>query len=166
MKKIGRYIAAYGLWFVTLLLGLWLFILCRETLTNLLSTYYVGDALNRSYQARFFNQAFPLVIGLGWLLFMVVSEEFMRRSVKDGGMIRQFCRFAGIETLLIFVVDFLLLFSQGFPTSSWLRMLILAFELLIGILLTYLGYSSRSPLPRKTTQAITNPPQISPTSTP
>ena len=167
MKKTLQYAAAYALLLLILLLGMWLFLVGREVLTGLLRVYFVGESFNRSYQAGFFDRMLTLALGLGWLVLFVVAEELLRRGISKGGYLRIFARFIGVELLLAAVVDgiLLLFLSDGAPVG-WARGLILAAELVFGLLFVFLGWSKRSPwYVKRKPGVLSEPPILTDTST-
>ena len=146
MKKALQHIMVYVLLFPILLLGLWIFLVGRETITELMRAYYVGHSYQRGYQAGFYDRMLTLALGLGWLVLFVVSEELLRRRVAKGKMLKVFFRFMGVECFLVLLIDVvLLIFLTDLSTIGWTRWLIVAGELLGGIAFTFLGWSRRSP---------------------
>jgi hypothetical protein len=149
MKKTLQYMAAYLLLLPILFLGMWLFVLGREVLSGLLSTYFVGNSFLRGYQAGLYDRIFLVVVGVGWMVLFVVSEELLRRTANKGGIIRTFSRFLGVECLLAFVLDSIMVFLlSDLSTIGWVRWLILGAELICGGALVFLGWSKRSPFYR------------------
>lgn len=147
MKKALQGLAAGLLLLPILLLGMWIFIVGREVFSGLLGTYFVGESLARGYQAGFYEKVFLLVVGLSWLVLSIVAEEFLRRSVKKGNILKVFSRFVGIEGFVALGLDgIMLIFLSDLSTIGSIRWLILAGELVCGILFTFIGWSARSPL--------------------
>jgi hypothetical protein len=140
-KKLVRYITAYVLWAIFLLLGVWLLVLSREAFLGTLSQYYVHDDIVRSWQGRFFDRAFLVIIGLIWMLFAVLAEFSLRTGVRSGYLFIRFARFCGPALLLSFVADSWLLWLQGVSSLDWLRALVLFLELVLGIALLIYGRS-------------------------
>jgi len=146
MKNMLQKIAVYIMLLLILALGAWLFLLGREVLSGMMSTYYVGKSFIRGYQAGFFDKLMTLVMGLGWLVLFVVSEELLRRSVNKGRMKMVFARFFGVELLAAFVLDGLMVFLlTSISAAGWARLLLLVGELILGAVFVFLGWSKRSP---------------------
>jgi hypothetical protein len=144
MKKIG----AYGLWVVLVLLGAWAFILARSTLLTILANY-AGEAINRTYQARFLNPFLSVILGLILFIFILVSEDRIRQGIKKGIVLRNFSRLLGPLLLFLFILDLIIFIYEKFALVSWLRLLILLAELIVGLVCIYYGWSDRSPLLKK-----------------
>ena len=148
IKKSINYVIAYVLWFVTILLGLWFVMLARSDLQGALATYYVRGSVTYIQRARLFDQVFVIVLGLLWLVFMVVTEWYFRTGALRPDWLKRFARVAGPVILLVFVADLFLFWLQGVSSGNWLRWLILAGELVIGIV--FLLYARPSSLPDQT----------------
>ncbi len=146
MRGLGlRYILAYLMWVVVMALGIWFIIISRNALLGAFGIYgalYVESAVTRAWLARLYDKVYMILAGLLWLALTVVAEAYFREGVRRHQLLRRFCRIAGIELLLIFVADLLLLWLQAWSTT-WLRWLILGGELIIGI-----GFVAFSRLPQ------------------
>jgi hypothetical protein len=126
---------AYVLWVVDLGLGLWLFLLSRALALGLFALFYREGAWSYARRVDFVDKILVLLFGLAWLTFMIVLEHYFRTSALTGDLPRRFAKVTGILLLSVFVVDMILFGVQGVGSSGWLRWLILAAELGIGILL-------------------------------
>ncbi len=145
MVKQGiRYVWAYVLWIVVLLLALWLLIIGRTDFLGAMAAFYVGDSATHSWQARFFDRVFTLIFGLAWLVFMIVTEASFRQGARRPGLLKRFARIAGPLLVLIFIADLFLLWLQDAAGGNWLRWLALAGELAAGILLLWYARSGFS----------------------
>jgi hypothetical protein len=76
---------------------------------------------------------FLLILGVGWLIFMIVSESYYRKSAERDDLFQRFARVIGPILLTVFSVDLLLIWLQG--GGDWQRWLLLAAEVGIGIIL-------------------------------
>ena len=144
-KRWLSYGVAYLVWIVLLLLGLWFIVISRQGFLGALSAFYVKDSLPRAWEARFYDKAYTIALGLLWLVFMIITEDYFRTGVGQGRLWRRCARVAGPELLLIFVADLFLLLVQRGAGRSWWRWLILASEIVGGVALFCFGRSSRKP---------------------
>jgi len=148
IKKSINYVIAYALWIVTILLGLWFVILARSDFQGALATFYARGSVTYIQRARFFDQIFVFVLGLLWLVFMVVTEWYFRTGAPRPDWLKRFAQVAGPVILLVFVADLFLFWLQGASSGNWLRWLVLAGELVIGIV--FLLYARSPSLPDQT----------------
>src|SRR5690349_7932981 len=135
MTRVFRYVMAYLSWIVDLGLGMWLFFLGRTALLDFFALSYREGALSYAYRVDFIDKMYVVLLGLVWLVFMIVLEQSFRTSALSDKLPRLIARVTGVLLLSIFVVDLILLGIQGVESGSWLRWLVLAAELGIGILL-------------------------------
>ncbi len=90
----------------------------------------------------FLDKAFIIILGLTWLALMVIIEEYFRNGVQKGDLFKRIARMTGPILLCIFVVDLLMFWLEGVRAGNWIRWLILAGELGIGLaLLAYAKYT-------------------------
>jgi len=144
-----RYVAAYLVWVVLLVLGLWLVFLSREGFLAALTVFYVRGSTWRGWQVGFYDKAYTIGAGSLWLVFMVVTEEYLRTGVERRDLLRRVARVAGAELLLLFVADLSLLLLQGVGMRNWLRWLIIGSQIAVGAVLLLFASSSRTPKPDK-----------------
>lgn len=130
-KSWYHYIPAYLFWILLALLGGWLALVGRETMTALFGVYYVGDSITRSWRVRFYDKVYVLGAGLIWLIITTVTEEYFRQGVARNELLRRFARMAWPELALLAVADLTLFLLQG--GYGWLRWLIIAAEVLLGV---------------------------------
>lgn len=141
------HILVYLLWAVLIALGFWFLILSREVfLTG--AAYYAGDSWTRGWQTRFLDKAFFLLMGVAVLVFILLTENYLREGVEKHTVLRRFEKVAGWTVLVIAAADVVLLFLQQFAGVTWLRWLIIAAEVGIGVALSWLG--RRAPKPQLT----------------
>ncbi len=134
MKKIIKYLAAYCLWVVDIVLALWLVYLCRTAYLGIFSLFYERGDLAYSHTVDFLDKVLLILLGLGWLIFTVVAEERYRSGVKKDNLLKLFAKYTGLMLLCVFLADLVLFWLQG-GGSNWMRWLIMAAELGIGMAL-------------------------------
>lgn len=139
-KKAVRYLVAYLMWVVVMLLGVWFILISREGLIGALKIYYVGTSFTRNAQVQLIDKAYPVIVGLIWLVMMIVAETSFRNGVKQGNLLNRFARYAGPELLLIFFADLLLFSLAASRTRTNLQLFIMAVELIVGVLLVIMAY--------------------------
>ena len=139
MGKVLRYILAYSMWFTDLGLSIWLFYISRMTLLGILAFFYQQGDFQYSNVVDLVDRIFVVVGGLGWLVFSVVTEEYYRTGTLKENFLKRFARVTGPLLLCIFIVDLVLIWVQSIGIEGWLRWLILAAELVIGLALVVYG---------------------------
>ncbi|HEU0297273.1 MAG TPA: hypothetical protein VFR47_31315 [Anaerolineales bacterium] len=135
MTNVLKYSLAYVLWIVDLALGLWLVFISRTAFLDILALFYKPGAWVYSRRVDLADKAFVLILGLGWLIFMIFIEHYYRANAFTGELPKRFARVTGLLLLCIFAVDMVLVWVQGVGNSNWLRWFILAVELAIGTVL-------------------------------
>jgi hypothetical protein len=147
MKKIVNYVIAYVMWIIDIGLALWLFIISRSALLNYLGLFYKINSPQYEYTVGFIDKIFSIIVGLGWLAFLIFTEQYFRKGAQKGSLLRPFAKVTGSVMLGIFVVNLILLWLAGVGSSSLLSWLILAVELGVGIGLLVLaktGFAKKS----------------------
>ena len=139
MSRVLRYVVSYGMWTVDLGLSAWLFVLSRTTLLTYLARSYEAGDFRYSKTAKAADEVFTLLLGIGWLALIIITEEYYRRGALAEGLTQRFARVTGPILLAAFVVDMILFWQQGFTGRDWLRWLILSAELVSGVLLVVYG---------------------------
>ena len=135
MRNILKFILAYFLWFIDLGLAAWLAFIGRTALFALPAVFFHRGSIFYSSRAEVMDTVFTLLIGLGWLIFMVVTLEYFQPGEQKVNLIKRFATVTGPLVLCIFIVDSILFFLQGFDANNWLRLLIISAELVVGIIL-------------------------------
>lgn len=135
MAKIIKYASAYLMWIVDLGLTFWLGFISRTTFLGLLASSGRAGQLTYNHQAEFADKLFSIVLGLGWLVFMIATEAYFRTGVLRDDLLKRFARVTGPVLLCIFCVDLILFWLQGSSGGNLLRWFMLAAELGIGIAL-------------------------------
>lgn len=139
MKKIVNYILAYSTWVADMGLAIWLAYLCKYDLLNFLALFYKRGNWIYEKQVNVIDKAFTIFLGLGWMAFMIIVEEYYRIGIQKGDLLKRLVTITGPLLLSIFVVDLLLFWLQGIGTYNWIRWLILAVELGAGLVLLVWG---------------------------
>jgi hypothetical protein len=135
MTKIIKYAGGYALWIADLGLAFWLIFITRTVYLGIFALFYKAGSWAYSHRVDFADKVFMLILGMGWLVFMIVVEAYFRASVLRGDLLKRFARVTGPVLLGIFGVDLILLWLQGVGEGDWLRWFILAAELGTGITL-------------------------------
>ena len=144
MAKIIKYAGAYTLWIADLGLTFWLIFISRTVFLDIFALFYKEGAWVYSRRVDLADKVFLLILGLGWLVFMIVVEAYFRAGALGDDLLKRFARVTGPVLLCIFSVDLILFWLQGVGGDNWLRWFILATELGLGIALI----SSARPQPK------------------
>lgn len=139
MNKVIKYAIAYGMWIADLGLAIWLFFISRTSLVGILALFYEPGDLAYSHAVDVIEKVISIILGLGWLAFSIVTEDYYRTGALEGNLLKRFARVTGPVLLCIFIVDLMLFWLVGIGGDNWLRWLILAAELGIGIVLVVAG---------------------------
>lgn len=135
MTRIIKYLGVYFLWVVDLGLAFWLIFISRTVFLGIFALFYKAGAWAYSRRVDLADKVFLLILGLGWLIFMIVVEAYFRAGALHDDLLKRFARVTGPVLLGIFGVDLILFWLQGVGGGDWLRWFILAAELGIGIAL-------------------------------
>jgi hypothetical protein len=135
MKKVLNYILYIIFWIFDIGLALLLFFRARTLILDLLILF--GDPTNWHYTQviSMIDRFLVVILGIGWLVFMIVVEEYFRTGVPGGALLKRFAKVTAPLLLILFASDLLLIFVQGVDQGSWLQWLALAVELGAGIVL-------------------------------
>ena len=145
MARIIKYVGAYVLWLADLGLTFWLLFITRTVFLDIFAWFYKDGAWVFSRRVDLVDKFFTLILGLGWLVFMIVTEGYFRAGVLRDDLLIRFARVTGPVLLGIFGVDLILFWLQGVGGGDWLRWLILAAELGLGtVLLISAGSQSKA----------------------
>ncbi len=139
MAKIIKYVSAYLMWIVDLGLAFWLFVISRTVFLGLFALSYKGGQLVYAQRVDFADKVFSILLGLAWLVFMIIVEAYFRSGVSREDLLKRFAKVTGPVLLGIFGVDLILFWLQNVGGSDWLRWLVLAAELGIGMILLMLA---------------------------
>ena len=139
MNKVLKFVIAYGMWIVDLGLGLWLIFLSRTVVLDIFALFAKQGGWAYARRVDFADKAFVLILGIGWLVLMIFAESYFRNGAQEGDLLKRVAKVTGSILLAIFGVDLILFWLQGLGASNWLRWLILATEMGIGIALVLLA---------------------------
>jgi hypothetical protein len=139
MSKLLKYATSYLMWIIDLAIAFWFIIIARNDLTNFLALFYKKGNLTYGHMVDFTDKVFSITLGLGWLALMIVVEEYYRKGVEKGDLRKRFARVTGPLVIAVFVADLITFWLGGIGSASFIRWLILAAELGIGIALIVEG---------------------------
>jgi hypothetical protein len=147
MKKVINYAIAYGIWIIDMGLAFWFAYLCRTDLLSILALRYKEGQWQYPRLVTVIDKSFLMLLGLGWLAFIIIVEEYNRPGIQKGDLLKRIARINGPLFIAIFVVDLILFWLQGIGSYDLLRWLILAAELGIGIALLVWSKTRFTPKP-------------------
>jgi hypothetical protein len=139
MSKILKYASSYLMWIINLAIAFWFMLIARSDLTNFLSLFAKSGDLTYGHQVDFIDKAFSITMGIAWLALMIIVEEYYRKGVEKGDLRKRFARITGPLVIAVFVADLIALWLGGITSGNFIRWLILAAELGIGIALIIEG---------------------------
>jgi hypothetical protein len=131
------------MWIADLGLTFWLAFISRTVFLGIFALSYEGGQsvyaeVVYAHRVDFADKVFSIILGLGWLVFMIAVEAYFRAGVSRGDLLKRFARVTGPVFLGIFGVDLILFWLQGVGRGDLLRWFLLAAELGIGIALLVL----------------------------
>ena len=135
MRNIFKIILTYCLWFVDLLLAGWLAFIGRTALLAAPALFFHPGTIMYPKRAEVMDTVFTLLLGMGWLAFIVITLEYYQPGAHKENLIKRFATVTGPLVLCIFIVDSILFFQQGVDANNWVRLLIISVELVVGIIL-------------------------------
>ena len=138
-RRWVHFIPAYLGWVVVMALGVWFMLISRNSFLGVLSAVYIRDSIQRAWQVRFLDKVYFIAAGMLWTILAVITEAYFRKGAGRPGLGQRIAKVVGIELLLIFGADLLLLILQGFNVGMWQRWLIVLGELALGIAATRFG---------------------------
>jgi hypothetical protein len=138
-NQVLKYIFAYSMWLVNLGLATWLLLITRPVLLVIPTLLFDPDDYFYPGRVETFDKFLILFLGIGWLAFMVITEEYFRSGAVKGNLTKRVTRVTGSILLCIFVVGLILFGLQGFAGVDWLRLMILSGVLIIGLVLVLYG---------------------------
>lgn len=133
MTRLFKYLSAYMMWLVNLGLAFWLVLVIRTTYLTIFAAFYKPGGWAYTQRVGFADKAFMLILGVGWLIFMIITEAFFRKGAVQDDLFHRFARVTGPVLLSVFGVDLLLSWLQG--GGDWRHWLILTAEVGLGIIL-------------------------------
>ena len=140
MRKITKYILAYSMWFVDLLLAIWLLIISRWALVAFVTPIII-DPTHFLYpkRAEVMDAVYILLLGIVWVTFMIITQRYYSVGARKGYLFKRFARITGLLFLCLFMVDSVFFYLQGFDANNRLRWLIILAELVLGVILILYG---------------------------
>ena len=111
----------------------------RTATLALFAAFYQAGDFQYQKTVNLVDRVVIVLLGLGWLVFSIITEESYRTGALKKGLLKRFSRFTGPLLLCIFVVDLILFWLQGIGADNWLRWLILGIELVLGLGLFVFG---------------------------
>ncbi|MDO8970632.1 MAG: hypothetical protein Q7U74_08090 [Saprospiraceae bacterium] len=138
MEKLWvKYLIAYGMWAVFILLGVLFLVVSRNSLSEYLNSYYIQDSFQRGKEAQLINQAYFLVFGIILFILTIVVEEYFKIGARKDQLTRRIAWVIGIEILVICAVSLANAVMLGFSTLVTLALVI---ELAMGVFLVWFGF--------------------------
>jgi len=131
-NKVIKYVVAYGMWLINLGLATWLLLLTRPVLLVIPTLLFDPEDYFYPGRVETFDKFLTLFLGIGWLAFMVITEEYFRSGAVKGNLTKRVTRVTGSILLCIFVADLIFFGLQGFADDG-ARWLLLLAALVIGI---------------------------------
>ena len=92
MNKVIKYVSAYTMWVVDLGLSSWLIYISRTVLLGLLALSSKAGEWEYAKAVNLIDRVFTVLLGLGWLVLAIVTEEYFRTAVKKGNLLNRFAR--------------------------------------------------------------------------
>ncbi|MCU0520107.1 MAG: hypothetical protein MUF84_05380 [Anaerolineae bacterium] len=132
MKRIADQMMVFLAWAVTTTLGFWVMVVVRQAFMSSLAILYVEDSIRRGWTARFWGQAYYVVAGLVYLIFIFVVDGYLKDGQPKRDVFRRFCTVAGLELLILFVADIVTSLMQGVVLGQLSR-IIMPVEGILGV---------------------------------
>lgn len=123
------------MWFIDLGLATWLLFIARTALLVVPALIFNPGNFQYPKRAEVADKVFVILLGIGWLTFMIITQEYYSSGIKKGDLAKRFARITGPLLLCIFFVDSILFWIQGYAANNWLRLLIIIAELVVGLIL-------------------------------
>ena len=143
MRKFFKYVLTYSLWIINFGLAAWLAFITRTVLFAVPSLLFHPGNFQFPKRAEVMDKVFTLLLGIGLLAFLVITQEYYHKGVQKVDLLARFARINGPLFLGIFIVDSILFYLQGFDLNNWYRLLIILAELALGILLVIYSRKQR-----------------------
>jgi hypothetical protein len=143
-----NYLAAYIGWAVCIILAIWTLLVWRNAFSAAISIFFIKGSDWRAIQSGFYDKVFLIIIGLLWLYFMIISEQYVRKGAAKRRLVKSLAWIFGLVITITFVGDFFLFILIGTNPLSWFRLLILVVELALGVGLLYLAINYQKVVPK------------------
>jgi len=105
MKKILQHAGVFLAWAVNVALGFWVMVVVRHSFMATMAVLYVGDSIRRAWVSRFWGQAYYVVAGLVYLIFIFVLDGYLKDGMHDGDVFRRCAGVSGALLLILFAAD-------------------------------------------------------------
>jgi hypothetical protein len=116
MRNFLEQILIFLAWAVVTALAFVVMFVGRSTMITVLALAYVGDSVRRGWRVRFFGQAYYVVAGLAFLIFIFVIDGYLKDGRARHDVLRRFFRATGIELLTLFVAYLIVALLEGGTT--------------------------------------------------
>lgn len=138
-RQKGRVVLSAGLAGITAVVGFvnWLM------LDNFLKAALLHSTVS-PWSWTLLEDAFLLLIGIAWLCIVFYSHHYYSRGARKGRIWKHFARLTGIQVLIIFVAQVLLILLNG-TISSIAMDAIAVVEGMVGSVLVYAGRLRKAP---------------------
>ena len=141
IEELGKQIKIFFAWLVVSALGAWIFVVTREAMLSLLTTFYVRDSAPRAWRVRFLDRAYFIIAGLAYLVFIFAIDGYLRDGLPKRDVLRRLARVLGIQLLALFPLDLTTYLLQRSLLGEW-AIVVLVVEILGGAALLF--YSNRA----------------------
>jgi hypothetical protein len=139
-------IEVYLLWFAAVALGFWLALQLRTSIQFSVIMLYVRGNVWLMREAGFVDKVVFAILICAWVVGVVLVEAYFRSGAarhlppeQRGLLMKRFARIFVPGLLVLFLVDLFNLLMLGMSSAGWWQWLLLAGELLIGVLITRSG---------------------------
>ena len=138
-------IGVYLLWFAAVALGFWLALQLRTFIELSMIVLYVKDNVSLVREADVVDKVTFAILICTWVVGVVFVEEYLRNGAARQLLMKRFARVFGPGLLVLFLVDLFNLLMLGMRSTGWPQWLLLAGELLLGVLITRSGQFFKKP---------------------
>jgi len=142
MKRIADHLGVFLAWAVNTALGFWVMVVARQALMSTLAVLYVGDSVRRAWVARFWGQAYYVVAGLAYLVFIFLIDGYLKDGTRVRDVLPRFALVAGVELLILFLADVINSLTQQSLLGT-VSLILLPVEGVLGIVLLVVARAVR-----------------------
>ena len=109
LDKIGAGLAAFVLWAVTAVLGLWEIWVVREMLLRVYVRFWAGDTVtgNDYWLSVFLQNWLVLILGIVWIAVVIGGGEYHSKYVGQPKSWKLFARTIGVQLAILVLVLFI-----------------------------------------------------------
>jgi len=137
----------YLLLFAAAALGFWLALQLRTSVQFSVIVLYVRGNVWLMGEADVADKVTTAILICAWVVGVIVVEDYLRKGAAKHLLMKRFARIFGPELLVLFLADLFNLLMLGLRSAGWSQWLLLAGELLIGVLITRFGHKALTPDP-------------------